>query len=162
MLCLQPSWVNDERLSRDPVGGTLDIGRRLDADRQPERGPHSIGVGRNEIIRHDHTLDHVGDDGHPRSPPQSHGHHWSPGTPADRAIDPDESRRATEARPDELAAARLTGERTGRSCEVDGRGRVHDTIVTKGCRSRRSDGVALLARLPLASSRTRRRYSRRQ
>jgi hypothetical protein len=39
---------------------------------------------------------------------------------------------------------------------------VHDTIVTKGCRSRRSEGVALLARLPLASSRTRRRYSRRQ
>ena len=145
MLCLQPSWVNDERLSRDPVGGTLDIDRRLDADRQPERGSHSIGMGGNEIIRDDHALDHVGDDGHPRSPPQPHGHHWSPGTPADRAIDPDEPRRATEAGPDELTAARLTGERTGRSCEVDGRGRVHDTIVTKGCRSIHREGGTQMA-----------------
>jgi hypothetical protein len=37
-----------------------------------------------------------------------------------------------------LAAARLARERPGRSGEVDGVGRVHDTTLTRGCRGGRA------------------------
>ena len=132
---LQPSWSNRQAIVMrpSPAGRSTSAAGSTPTAIQSSARTRSASGGTRSLATITPSIMSARTATHGR-PAQPHRHDGSPGTAADRAVDPDQPRRAAEPGPDELAAARLAGERPRRSGEVDGGGRVHDTTLTKGCR----------------------------
>lgn len=127
--------------SGDPADRTAVVPAVGDHDtaHRPELGTQPVGLRRSQLIGCDHTFDHVGQHRSPRASAQPYGHGCTVAAATDRAVDTNQARGATEAGPDQTAAACLTSERSCRRGKVDRGGRRdrirHDFTMNEGCDS---------------------------
>jgi limonene-1,2-epoxide hydrolase len=105
------------------------------ADCFPELRSHAIGGRARQSVRHDHTLDHVRDNGAPRTTANDNGDGGaSIGTTPDRTIHTIEARGAAKPRHAQPVPPRLQAERAHGFGKTHDR-RLHEDIIVVGCDS---------------------------